>query len=65
MKVKAIILFAIVFVIVVFKTLTKQEKFYHPELQVMLTKGESVKGNAQKGMLGSYFEKKVILKVIH
>lgn len=33
------------------------------QLQVMLTKGESVKGNAQKGMLGNYFERKVILKV--
>lgn len=33
------------------------------QLQVMLTKGESIKGNAQKGMLGNYFEKKVILKV--
>lgn len=33
------------------------------QLQVMLTKGESVKGNAQEGMLGNYFEKKVILKV--
>jgi len=34
------------------------------QLQVMLTKGESVKGNAQEGMSGNYFEKKVILKVI-
>lgn len=34
------------------------------QLQVMLTKGESVKGNAQEGMLGNYFEKKIILKVI-
>ena len=33
------------------------------QLQVMLTKGESVKGNAQEGMLGNYFEKKVILKI--
>lgn len=33
------------------------------QLQVMLTKGESVKGNAQEGMLGNYFERKVILKV--
>ncbi len=32
-------------------------------LQVMLTKGESVKGNAQAGMTGSYFERKVKLKV--
>ncbi len=31
------------------------------QLQVMLTKGESVKGNAQEGMLGNYFEKKVRL----
>ena len=31
------------------------------QLQVMLTKGESVKGNAQEGMLGNYFEKKVML----
>ena len=33
------------------------------QLQVMLTKGESVIGNAQEGMLGNYFEKKVILKI--
>lgn len=33
------------------------------QLQVMLTKGESVKGNAQEGMLGNYFERKVLLKV--
>ncbi len=33
------------------------------QLQVMLTKGESVKGNAQEGMLGNYFEKKVRLVV--
>lgn len=33
------------------------------QLQVMLTKGESVKGNAQEGMLGNYFERKVMLKV--
>lgn len=33
------------------------------QLQVMLTKGESTKGNALKGMLGNYFERKVILKV--
>ncbi len=32
-------------------------------LQVMLTKGESVKGNAKKGMIGSYFERTVRLKV--
>jgi hypothetical protein len=33
------------------------------QLQIMLTKHESVKGNAQEGMLGNYFEKEVILKV--
>lgn len=33
------------------------------QLQVMLTKGESVKGKAQEGMQGNYFEKKIILKV--
>lgn len=33
------------------------------QLQVMLTKGESVKGNPQEGMLGNYFEKKVILRI--
>lgn len=33
------------------------------QLQVMLTKGESVKGNAQEGMLGNYFERKVKLIV--
>lgn len=33
-------------------------------LQGMITKGESVKGNAKIGMLGNYFERKVILKVI-
>lgn len=32
--------------------------------QVMLTKGESVKGNTQEGMTGSYFERKVKLKII-
>lgn len=32
-------------------------------LQVMLTKGESMKGNAKEGMLGNYFERKVKLKV--
>ena len=32
-------------------------------LQVMLTKGESVKGDAKAGMLGNYFERKVVLKV--
>ncbi len=34
------------------------------QLQVMLTKGESVKGNAQEGMVGNYFEKRVMLIVI-
>jgi len=34
------------------------------QLQVMLTKGESVKGDAKKGMLGNYFERKVHVKVI-
>ena len=33
-------------------------------LQVMLTSGESVKGNAKAGMKGNYFEKKVLLKVL-
>ena len=32
-------------------------------LQVMLTKGESTKNNAQEGMTGSYFERKVKLKI--
>lgn len=34
------------------------------QLQVMLTKGESVKGDAKKGMVGNYFERKVKIKVI-
>ncbi|MFA5833930.1 MAG: hypothetical protein WDA22_10695 [Bacteroidota bacterium] len=34
------------------------------QLQVMLTKGESVKGNTKKGMLGNYFERAVKIKVI-
>lgn len=33
------------------------------QLQVMLTKGESVKGNPQGGMLGNYFEKKIVLRI--
>jgi hypothetical protein len=33
------------------------------QLQVMLTKGESVKGKAQEGMIGNYYERKVILTV--
>ena len=32
-------------------------------LQVMLTKGESVKGKAREGMIGSYFERTLRLKV--
>ena len=32
--------------------------------QVMLTSGESQKGNAKEGMKGNYFEKKVMLKVL-
>lgn len=34
------------------------------QLQIMLTKGESVKGRAKQGMIGNYFEKLVRLKVI-
>lgn len=33
------------------------------QLQVMLTIGESVKGNAKIGMIGNYFERKVRMKV--
>lgn len=33
------------------------------QLQVMLTKGESIKNDAKSGMLGNYFERKVKLKV--
>lgn len=33
------------------------------ELQVMLTRGESVKGKPDRGMEGNYFERKVRLKV--
>lgn len=33
-------------------------------LQVMLTKGESVKGKPKEGMVASYFERKVRLKVV-
>ena len=33
-------------------------------LQIMLTKGESVKGNAKSGMQGNYFERKVSIKVL-
>jgi len=32
-------------------------------LQVMLTKGDSVKGNPRQGMIGNYFERQVYLKV--
>ena len=34
------------------------------QLQVMLTKGESVKGKPKEGLIGSYFERTVNLKVI-
>ena len=34
------------------------------QLQVMLTKGESVKGKAKEGMKGNYFERVVRLKVL-
>lgn len=34
------------------------------KLQVMLTKGESVKGRAKEGMKGNYFEKIVRLIVL-
>lgn len=34
------------------------------QLQVMLTKGESVKRNAKQGIVGNYFVKKVNLKII-
>jgi len=34
------------------------------ELQVLLTKGESVKGNAKEGMLGNYFLRKIRLRVV-
>ncbi len=33
-------------------------------LQVMLTKGESVKGKAREGMKGNYFERVVLIKVL-
>ena len=33
------------------------------QLQVMLTKGESVKGNAKAGMLGNYFARRLRLQV--
>ncbi|MEW5901199.1 MAG: hypothetical protein AB1715_07040 [Acidobacteriota bacterium] len=34
------------------------------QLQVMLTKGESIKGEAKKGMLGNYWDRIVELKII-
>jgi hypothetical protein len=34
------------------------------QLQVMLTKGESVKGKAKEGMTGNYFERVVRFKVL-
>lgn len=34
------------------------------QLQVMLTSGESAKGDPTKGMLGNYYERKVILKIL-
>jgi hypothetical protein len=34
------------------------------QLQVMLTKGEAIKADPKKGMLGNYFERKVALKII-
>ncbi len=34
------------------------------QLQLMMTKGESSKGNAKEGMIGNYFERKVWLRVI-
>lgn len=33
------------------------------QLQVMMTAGESIKGNAKLGMMGNYFQRKVLLKV--
>ncbi len=41
----------------------KDAKDVELQLQIMLTKGESIKGNAKEGMLGNYFERKVKLKV--
>lgn len=32
--------------------------------QVMLTKGESVKGKPKEGLIGNYYEKKVVLQVV-
>ena len=33
-------------------------------LQLMLTRGESVKGKGKEGMIGNYFERTVSLKVV-
>ncbi len=33
------------------------------QLQFMLTSGESVKGDARRGMIGNYYERKIFLKV--
>lgn len=33
-------------------------------LQVMLTEGESIKGNPREGMIGNYFERQVLLRVV-
>ncbi len=33
-------------------------------LQIMLTKGESVKGKPKEGMVGNYFERTLLLKVV-
>jgi len=33
------------------------------QLQIMLTKGVSIKGNTREGMVGNYFERKVLLKI--
>lgn len=32
-------------------------------LQVMLTRGASVKGNAEEGLIGNYFERKIFLRI--
>lgn len=34
-------------------------------LQIMLTKGNAVKGKAKEGMIGSYFQRTLVLKVTH
>lgn len=43
---------------------TDAAQYSELSFQVMLTKGESQKGNAKEGMKGNYFEKKVMLKVL-